>query len=155
MDVTVATGGAEAFEDAHYIYMGADQWVNLQGEWVQATPQDIPFAPLDMCNAILSGLDLSGVAPVSETIDGNKVARYEVEDVELETAVAIWSAPSDPGRLLDRFSVTVWLPEDEDAPLRMESRAVGAYPYGRELIMELTLEIRDLGADDIKIEPPV
>ncbi len=156
IEFTQATEGAQT-EDTPFVYIGGDQWINLSGQWTKQPPQAPPFAfaPLDMCNAMVSGLDLTDITPTSETIDGQEVARYEVEDVELDSAVTIWTGQSDMGRLLNIYSLTVWLSEDEEIPVRIESKTVGAYPYGRELSMELALQVEDVNADDIKIEPPI
>ena len=156
IDVTTKTEGALT-EDTRFVYIGQDQWVELGGQW-QKTPPEAPpygFAPIKMCNAMLSGLDLAGVEPHAETMDGERVARYEVKDAQLGTAIAVWSGQSDMGRLLDTYAVPVWLSEDEEIPVRIESKSVGTYPFGREITMELALEASDINAGDIKIEPPI
>jgi len=156
IDLITKTEGAQA-QDTRFVYIGQDQWVELDGQWQKTSPgaPSFVFAPIKMCNAMLSGLDLAGVEPVAESVDGQQVARYEVKDAQLDTAVAIWSGQSDMGRLLDTYAVTVWLSEDDEIPVRIESKVVGTYPFGRELTMELALEASDINAGDIKVEPPI
>lgn len=152
LDVTIRTEGVEG--DVHMIFIGDDQWVG-QGEDLNPTQdQPVPFPPVDMCDAIISGLDLTDVTPTSDTVDGVSTLRYEVEDVELDTAVQVWTAASDPGRVVKKFAVTVWLSEEDNVPVRMESKGVGTFPSGRELTMELSLDISDIDAGDVKVEPP-
>ena len=151
VDITVKTEGGE---DLRLLYIGGDQWAYLGGSWIPRQPEPVPFAPLDMCNAVLSDLDLTDISPASETIDGIKALRYEVGDVELDTSVQIWGQQSDMGRLLKTLTVVVWLSEEGNVPVRVESKAVGTYPGGRKLTMELTLEVSDINAGDIKVEPP-
>ena len=141
--------------DLHIITIGSDQWVLLGGQWNPSAGGATFFPPLGTCNAVLSGLDLTRLTPSADTIDGEKVLRYEVEGAELETAVMMWTAKSDMGRILKTFTVTLWLSEQGDVPVRIESRSVGTYPSGRELSMEVTLGIRDVDADDIEVKPPL
>lgn len=152
LDVTVRTEGAEG--EIRMIFIGDDQWVGLGGELNPAQDQPVPFPPVEMCNAILSGLDTTAVTPTTDTIDGVDTLRYELEDVELGTAVQIWTAESDPGRVVKKYAVTLALSKKDNVPVRMESKGVGTYPGGRKLTVELTLEIKDLNAGDIKVEPP-
>src|SRR3989304_614840 len=85
------------------------QWGELDGQWQKTSPgaPSFVFAPIKMCNAMLSGLDLAGVEPVAESVDGQQVARYEVRDAQLDTAVAIWSGQSDMGRRVDTYAGAV------------------------------------------------
>lgn len=152
LDVTSTTVGAEG--EIRYIFIGNDQWVSLGDTLNRTQGQSLPFPPVEMCNAMVSGLDLTGVTPTAETIDGVDTLRYEVEDAELDTAVTIWAAQSDPGRVVKKFTVTVWLSEEDNVPVRLESRGLGIFPGGREITTELTLEVSDINAGDIKIEPP-
>lgn len=152
LDVTLTTEGAEGV--IRYIFIGNNQWVSLGDTLNPVQGQDIPFPPVEMCNAIVSGLDLTGVTPTADTINGLKTLRYEVKDAELDTAATIWTAQSDMGRVVKKYAVTVWLSEDDNVPVRLESRGLGTLPSGREITTELMLEIRDINAGDIKIEPP-
>ena len=152
LDVTVLTEGAEG--EIRMIFIGDDKWVSLGDQLNPAQDQPIPFPPVEMCDAILSGLDPTGVTPTPDTIEGVDILRYELEDVELGTAVQIWTAVSDMGRIVKKYAVTLALSKKDNVPVRMESIGVGTYPGGRTLTVELTLEIKDLNAGDIKVEPP-
>lgn len=154
LDVAIKTEAAD--DGFRMIFIGGEQWVSLDDEWTQAQQaQPFPFPPVDMCNAITSGLDLTGLTPAADKIDGVKALRYEAKDVALNTAVMIWGAQSDPGRVVKKYTVTVWLSEEEEVLVRVESRATGTFPSGREISVELTLEVSDINASDIKIEPPI
>ncbi len=151
VDVTITTGGAG---EVHLIFIGPDQWVLTGDSWIKRQAEAIPFPPVNMCDAVLSGLDLTGLTPTEEKIDGEKALRYQADGVALDTAVKIWTERSDMGRILKTFSVTVWLSKKGNVPLRIESKSVGTYPSGRQLTMVVTLGVKDINKDDIKVEPP-
>jgi len=152
VDVTITTGDSP--DKIHMIFNGPDQWVQTGERWTKRQAEAVPFPPLDMCNAVLSGLDLTGLTPAEDTIDGEKALRYQADGVGLDTAVKIWTERSDMGRILKTYAVKVWLSKDKKVPLRMESTTTGMYPSGRELRMEVSLSVKDINADDIKVEPP-
>ncbi len=152
VDVTITTAGSAG--TLRMIIIGPDQWMLVGERWAKSQAQAVPFPPVDMCNAVLSGLDLTGLTPVEETVDGEIALRYEAQGVALDTAVKIWTEQSDMGRILKTYTVKVWLSKDKKVPLRMESTTTGAYPSGRELKMEVSLSVKDVDASDIKVEPP-
>ncbi len=151
VEMTIRTEGTG---DLQMVFIGPDQWILTGDRWIKRQAELVPFAPLDVCNAMLLGLDLTGAEATEDSVDGEKVLRYEVKAAELQTAVKLWTQQSDMGRLLKTYDVSVWLSDKGKAPVRMESRTIATYPSGRELSMDLSLTIKDVNAGDIKIEPP-
>jgi hypothetical protein len=137
------------------ITIGDEQWAHLGGQWKSNGRQASPFPPVATCDAILKGLDLDGAESSADTIDGKEVLRYELKGAELETAVVIFTAKSDMGRLLKTYDVTVWLAKKDRSPVRIDSVSVGSYPSGRQLTMNISLSFKDINAGDINVEPPV
>ncbi len=57
------------------------------------------------------------------------------------------------GRLLSTPSVDVWITK-EGWTVRLMIKDQATYPSGRELLMEISMDITDVDAGDIKVEPP-
>ncbi|MEX0800910.1 MAG: hypothetical protein WD379_06835 [Dehalococcoidia bacterium] len=149
LDVIVATeGGGEL----HLIFVGQERWAFLNDRWTPSQ-QPVPFPILDVCDGALTGVELEGVTPEEESVNGEDTLRYELKGLKLKTTADLWGPNSDMGRVLDTFDVTLWLTEDGEVPVRIESRADAAYPSGRQFTMDLTVDIRDLNGD-ISVEPP-
>lgn len=134
------------------LFVGEQSWVNAGGQW-QLTAAPLVFAPMLVCESILSGVDLAGLAASAETVDGQAVSRFRLEDAQLGTAASLFGAESDMGRLLKSYSVDILLAED-GWPVRLEVGSESSYPSGRDMAIEISLEIKDVNAKDIEIEPP-
>lgn len=141
------------FPDQNWRFLEGIQWMKLGEGWTLVErPEPYNYSPALVCHAILAGLELAGT-PTPETVNGLETSHYQFEDARLFTGAYLFNAESDMGRLLERYSVDVWLTED-GWPARLESRSQGTYPSGRELSMELSLEITDVNSKDIAVEPP-
>ncbi len=150
IDLTVKTPN---LPDLGIRFFEGHQWTNLAGEWVLAEhPDPYTYPPALVCHAIMRGLALTGT-PTQETVNGMDTSHFKIEDVSLLTASYLFNGDSDMGRLLNRYSVDVWLTAD-GWPARLESGSEGTYPSGRQLLMGITLEIRDVNSGDISVEPP-
>jgi len=153
VSVDTNLGGASQTESPpiELLFVGGVGWVNF-GEW-QQTESPNAYPPITVCEAVLPGLDLSGLAGSQEKIDGEIVTHFRREDAQTEAVGTLFGPESDHGRLLKTVTVDVWLAE-EGWPMRLEARAAGLYPSGREVRVEFSLELKDINADDIKIQPP-
>ena len=134
------------------IIIGDQRWVNLGGVWTEGAASN-PFPPLTVCEALLTELDLEGLPFTSETVNGREARRFQIKDTPLRTIALLYSPESDMGRLLTTPSVDVWITE-EGWPARLEIKDQGTYPSGRELLMDISLDIIDANAGDIEVEPP-
>lgn len=129
------------------------EWANATGTWMPIAAQPFTFPPAQVCHAVIDGLDLSAATPSHEMVGELETDHYRLRQVPLDTAITLWDAQSDMGRLLTIFDVDVWLTED-GWPARLEAKSQGQYPSGRDLSAELSLEISDVNSGDISIEPP-
>ena len=137
------------------LYVGEQAWHNLNQRWVGLPdPAPLQFSPSQVCDAALAGLDFEGATPVEETVNGVEARHFRFEGAQLSTAVKLFGASSDMGRLLTVYDVDVWLESKEGWPVRIVSDGRGLYPSGREMFMNFTLEVSDVNDKDIKIEPP-
>ncbi len=135
-------------------YIGGQVWARSQEtDWI---PADVPntFAPSTVCDAVLAQLDFTTLPSTPDSLDGLETRHFETTQEGLDVAGILFGPQSDMGRLAKDYSVAVWL-TDDGWPARLEARSSGYYPSGRQMFVELTLEIRDVDAGDIEIEAPV
>ena len=138
--------------DIELLFIGEQSWAKAGGEWMLAGAPNA-FTPLLVCESILSDVELAGLVPSAETVDGQAVSRFQLEEAQLNTVATLFGAESDMGRLLKSYSVDILLAED-GWPVRLEVGSESSYPSGRDMAMEISLEIKDVNAKDIEIEPP-
>lgn len=136
------------------VFIGNQVWAKTEGtDWLTVgLPND--FGPQRVCDLVLGELDIAGLPSMPDDLNGLKAQHFEIEQAELAVAATLFGPGSDPARLATVYSVDVWVAE-EGWPARFEATSSGTYPSGRQIFVELTLEIRDVDAGDIKIEPPV
>lgn len=145
----------EGLPDLELIYIGGEAWSLLEGRWVPASSLvEVPLPPGQVCEAVMSVPDFGGVVPVEEELNGVATRHYRFDRVDSDIASVLLGPQSDMGRLLKVYEVHVWLAEDGWSA-RLEFRSEGTYPSGRTLLMELTLEIRDVNSKDVSVEPPI
>jgi len=151
VDINVKTGDSP---ELRLVFLDGEEWVNLGGRWTQRPPDPVPFPAVDVCDAVVSSLDLKAMSPSQDTVDGVKASLYESDAREADIAAAIFGSESDMGRLVGTYAIKVWLTEDGD-PLLMEASGTGTYPAGgREISVEISLALRDIGDSGIKVERP-
>jgi hypothetical protein len=146
----------EGQPDLEIVFIGDQSWtyVGSSGPWQSTGPVPPSFTPDKVCNAVLSAPDFEGAVPATEQLNGAASRHYRFDGVEAETAGVLLGPVSDMGRLLKEYDVDVWLSED-GWPIRLETSSEGTYPSGRKLFIELALEIKDVNAIDIEVEPPI
>ncbi len=141
--------------DLELVFIGEQSWTYVgDGPWQATGPVPPTFPPGQVCNAVLSAPDFEGAVPVTEELNGAASRHFRFEGVEAETAGVLLGPVSDMGRLLKVYDVDVWLSED-GLPVRLETSSEGTYPSGRKMFIELALEIIDVNAKDIEVEPPI
>ena len=134
-------------------FFEGEQWNYIAGRWILAdNPAPYNYSPALICHSMMDGLQLTGT-PTPDTVNGVDTTHYEFEDVSLLTGSYLFNSGSDQDRLLRVYSGDVWLTED-GWPVRLESRSVGTYPSGRELSLEVSLDITDVNSEDVAVEPP-
>ncbi|MDP2950333.1 MAG: hypothetical protein Q8P22_12450 [Chloroflexota bacterium] len=148
----VITGGAFPLP---IIVIGNEGWAQVDGRWLERPGEVIPYQARDVCQALFLELNLSAVQSQSETVNGTETLHYSLSGVAKGEALAKIIGPdSDPNYLIQKISVDVWLAEKGGWPARMEIRGSGFYADGRELRMELVIDIKDVNNKKIKVEPP-
>jgi len=149
----VVSGGAFPLS---IIVIGDMGWAEVDGRWLERPREVIPYQPLDACRALFSELDLWAVQPQSETVNGTATLHYSLPGVAKGQALAkIFGPGSDEDYVIQKMSVDVWLTEKGGWPARMEIRGSGFYADGRELRMELVVDVKDVNNKKIKVERPI
>ncbi len=140
--------------DSQLLYIGEQRWSYLSGQWIPtSTSVPVPFPPDIVCRSVMAAPDFGDAVPDVVELHGRSTRHYQFDGVEADTAGALFGTQSDMGRLLKEYDVDVWLSED-GYPARLETSSEGAYPSSRALFIELILEITDVNANDIVVEPP-
>ena len=140
------------------LFVAGREWTMLGGDWIE-TPSGgvLPFPPTDVCDAIVGDLDASGVVPIREEINGTEALRFRVEQADINPIGKLFggqTGPTGQTDLLQTHTVQAWIGVKDGRPLRLEAESVGTYPSGRELRLELALEIEDFNDKGISIRPP-
>lgn len=140
-------------EPLQLTFIGDVGWVRTKAtDWL-STGVVNAFTPQKVCDAVLGGLDLTGLSAIPETLNGLETQHFEIEGANLEVAATLFGAQSDMGRLAKLYSVDAWL-TDKGWPARLEAKSAATFPSGRQLFLEVSLEIKDVNAGDIQVESP-
>ncbi len=115
----------------------------------------IPFLPAILCEGLAPDVAIGGMAAQVETVGDVPADRYHFDSLDTDFSSRVWGPGSDMGQLVKSYQVDVWLAEEGQWPVRIEMEGRGTYPDGRELTVEVAMEVSDLNDGDIKIEPPV
>lgn len=153
-EAVITAGSADSFI---MIAIGDQVWIELAGRWKAAPEQaDIPYMPLDICEAVLFDLDLSQVEPQEEKVNDVKSLHYSFSQASAPQAMAkIFGAGSDMDILIKTLDVELWLAEKDKWPVRLDIGGSGFYADGRELRVHVSIDVRDANSGDIRVEPPV
>lgn len=147
--ITVAGGSVTM------IVIGGQGWHQTDGVWTPDPQADIPYKPAEICEAIVTGLDLSQVEPYQERANDVNTLHYTLSDMFTEEAMGkIFGEESDIAIVLKNLDVDLWLAANGSWPVRMEISGSGLYADGRELRARLLVDIKDANSADIQVEPP-
>ncbi|MBI1885701.1 MAG: hypothetical protein HYS09_05240 [Chloroflexi bacterium] len=151
--INVESPSEEKAGSLQLLYLGDQALANYGTGWVTGQVPNA-FPPMHVCESLVGGLDVKGMPYLEEEVNGEKTLHYTIRGAKLQAATRLFGPQSDMGRLLKRYDVETWLAEDGGWPVKTVARSEAAYPSGRKLRMELTLEIKDINSSDIKIELP-
>jgi hypothetical protein len=153
-DRTEAAITANQQEPFTMINIGDQVWVQVAGTW-RTGPAPIPYKPPDICQAVLSDLDLSQVEPQEEKVNDVKSLHYTFSQASAPEAMAnIFGQGSDADVLIKTLDVELWLAEKDGWPVRMDIGGSGLYADGGELRVHFSIDVRDANSADIQVEPP-
>ena len=140
---------------ARTIRIGENQFIFVGDAWqVVGEPTPVPFTPLNICDTIVSPLDLAGKAANQENLGDTKTRHVRIDGASLTAASDLFGPASDMGRLLSSYDIDLWLRQKDHRPVKLEAVSKASYPFGRELSFSLVLEIGSYNDDEIDIQPP-
>jgi hypothetical protein len=138
------------------VVIGDRSWATVGDVWQEVGPgYPVPYQPLDVCNAFFPEIDLNQAQGEKETVNGVSALHYTLADVPSGQSWGLIFPESDMAILFQTMDVEVWLAEEDGWPLRMDIQSSGLYSDRRELTGHILVELRDINADDIKVEPPI
>lgn len=151
-EAVITSGSGDSFT---MIVVGDQAWAELAGRWQPAQQNDIPYRPGDICEAVLFDLDLSQIEPQEEKVNDVKSLHYSLSQASAPQAMAkIFGPGSDMAILIQALDVELWLAEKDRWPTRLDIAGSGFYSDGRELRVDVSIDISDANSGDIRVEPP-
>ena len=137
------------------VIIGDRHWYKMADQWLEDPRVPLAYRPPDICSAIFPDLNLSQAEPEGESVNGVKALHYSLADVFSEQGMGqIFGVGSEMDILMKKLNVELWLAEDDGWPARMEIRSSGVFADGREMRVQLTVDLRDVNNAEIKVEPP-
>ena len=138
------------------IRIGEAEWLYLGDSWqVNSEPHAFAFTPPNLCDQLVSPLNLNGASVSEESVGDTETRHVHVEGTSLEASSQIFSPQSDMGRALKTFNVDLWLSKNKNRLVKVAAVSSATLPFGRELSVSFDLELRSYNDKDIKIEPPI
>jgi hypothetical protein len=156
LDFEISLPDQPAQAGVRTIRIGESQWHSIGGSWQSAPPEAsvFPFTPPNVCDVIVSPLELRGQAANAERIGETATRHVRVNGASLSAAAQLFGPASDMGRLLTSYDVDIWLGEN-DRPVKIEAVSSATYPYGRVLSVTIVMDIGSYDDGDIKIQAPI
>jgi hypothetical protein len=140
------------------ISVGGQTWVKTGDNWVEGEPQfklsDVSPASLLQC---LDPEQLLRFKPSKETVNGVDSLRYSIDRAGIEAlgcSGAVLGQEATPDDLPEDSSMDLWLAEDGGWPVRLTMTAQGVMDNGNEMSLDFSMDVTDVNAADIDIEPP-
>ena len=142
----------------HTIRIGESQWFEVNGVWqaqsLKSPQGPFPFTPPNVCQAIVSPLNLAGITGILENVDDTPARHLRIQGAMQESSAVLFGPQSDLGRLLKLYDVDLWLSDKDARLLKVEAVSKAAYPFGRALSVNVSLEV-SYNDKDIDIKPPI
>jgi hypothetical protein len=153
--MTVGEGGNEV----RVVIVGDRTWFFSDGVWAESPkmprgPSASLLLPEKLSDAIIDEEAFRGREPKREQINGMETLHYSTTGAGLEF-LALLTGSSEPGAEFDGdVKTNLWLTEDGGYPVRMVIDAGGTDTEGREISVQLEMNVTDLNDPGIEIEPP-
>lgn len=157
ISVKTKQGDFDAFQEGQTVVIGDTVWTLLGEVWVETgrSPVEIPYEPLEACNAIAPDLSLADLPSTAEDVNGIPSRRYQLEvPNEFFARHVNFQSSHDAARLIETVTVDVAIAEGANYPTSLSVKGSGDYPDGSQVLAEVGYEILDVNAPDIDIQPP-
>ena len=147
-------GGVPQQEPVARVVIGNRDWVSYGHGWEEgpATSDPTDFGPFDHLYDFL--VDLKGLEPVRETVNGVSSLRYDLLAANMKDLGFIRLLSSGIDEESWGFEAHLWLAEDGRWPVRLLISSP-ADEDGRPINFEYSMDITDANDSGIEVEPPV
>ena len=148
-----------AGEEQRFIRIGDKAWLQENGKWRVASPDEIDTtslfgeSPLDFAQEFLPDEVLQGAKTSKEKVNGVDTTRYSFNKQSLEKMAADLGEDLAEFKDLDKADLNVWLNGD-GIPVKVSMSIAGKDDSGSKMSMELELNVRDINAN-IDIKAPI
>jgi hypothetical protein len=146
-----------AGEEAHYVQIGDEAWVDDGSGWVPTAPDAadlVPFGdPMSFTTEMLPDAVLQNAEISEEEIDGRTAVRYHFNKESLEAVAAELGEDTSEFGEVDEMELDVWIIENS-IPVKFEISGSGSDPEIGDLAFEASFSITDIN-EDIEIERPI
>lgn len=133
--------------------IGEKSWLRVGAAWQEEQASDDGLlTPLVVCNDIVLQIapSLANVEAQAETVNGIQTAHYRLDQTSLEQLPQALG-----GRTPQKYSVDLWLAQPGRWPVQMRIESADVNEKGEPLGFTLSMDVRDLNDQGIRIEPPV
>ena len=144
-------------EEMGAIVIGDRTWSRFGDEWTESPEgaMDVEFfSPEDLMGSIIDEEALVGAETGREKVNGVDTLHYAVTETNLGRLTELFGADLQGSELVEEITIDLWLTEDGDYPTRIAAEMAGKDEEGRDMRVELEMNITDLNDPDIEIEPP-
>lgn len=137
------------------VVIGAEQWLNIGGQWIGPTPADTPADENVLAFDFAEDFDTEGLKCEgdSEDVNGVEAVRCSLsrEDLdELADVLAAFGEDVDSSEIPEDFEFEVWVAKDGGYPVRV---SFGGTDPTTGANLGFTMNISNINGD-VEIEPP-
>ncbi len=144
-------------EEMEAIVVGDQTWLRFGEEWTESTEgaMDVElFSPVDLKSSIIDEGMLAVAVTSKEKMNGVDTVHYAVTETSPEQLTELFGAELQGAEMVEEMTIDLWLTADGGYPTRIVAEMAGKDEDGRDMRVELEMNIIDLNDPDIDVEPP-
>ena len=139
------------------VAIGERTWFSSGEEWTE-TPNGAPdgslLSPGKLSGSVIDEKAFAGAKPAKETMNGVDALHYTADQSGLGSLADLLGVAEPENDVPVETKMDLWLTEDGGYPVRVVIDARGTDAEGREMSVQLELNVTDLNDPGIEIEPP-
>ena len=139
------------------VAIGERTWFSSVEEWTE-TPNGAPdvslLSPENVSGSVIDEKAFAGAKPAKEKMNGVDALHYTADQSGLGSLADLLGVAEPENDVPVETRMDLWLTEDGGYPVRVLIDARGTDAEGREMSVQLELNVTDLNDPGIEIEPP-
>jgi len=139
------------------VAIGERTWFSSGEEWTE-TPNGAPdvslLSPDKLSGSVIDEKAFAGAKPAKETMNGVDALHYTADQSGLGSLADLLGIAEPENDVPVETKMDLWLTEDGGYPVRVVIDARGTDAEGREMSVQLELNVTDLNDPGVEIEPP-